>query len=421
MSGSSSSGSYKFDNFQVQVALDSFFMTQQAGTPVVNGFGWNDVTFKLQWNYKICADDIFNPCENGDIQVYTQTNDSSLVNLLISYNMDFSTDTPSFQALSSVFSFDQGDVEIYVHCSNTICIIPVDDIANMVANDFIPDVTTAITNAINAMAPKIEAAITPMKQLPITFGENTYIMNFEGELVQSANITADIIPVLTIAANGALITKTPSGQVAPTFSPSVVPSSSVIENFDTDSCLSLAPFFFESLIFAGGVSVLPLTVNPNEVPAASPVHLNTSDGFFTSVAPGLSSYPDLGVQVSIHSLVAPTVTFNESGIGFSQLEITADFTMLSATPQLAFTVLFSIDFEIMTTANLINPSAFSLNNTLVTLVPNASITTSNVGAVDPSGFVQLIQMVQEFAVQSIDLKYNAEVLQVLLDMAVVAK
>jgi hypothetical protein len=44
---------------------------------------------------------------------------------------------PALIANDAKLQFNQGDVQIYVQCTNTLCLIPVDDIAQSVANNFV--------------------------------------------------------------------------------------------------------------------------------------------------------------------------------------------------------------------------------------------------------------------------------------------
>ncbi|KAK5578697.1 hypothetical protein RB653_008370 [Dictyostelium firmibasis] len=391
-SGSSSSASYTFSSFKLGLTLDELFYNELSSD--LYQIGWNTIEFELQWNYHICANAIFNPCEDGNIQVGTVSGATTAVasNLIILFNSTSS----SIVATNTTMSFDQGAIQVNVHCSNAICVIPVGDIANDVAQNFITELTNGITKAINNQAPTIEALFTPIKLIPMTLpnGDSLWI-NLEGTLVEESNPVADL-PTITAALNGGVILENTDGNyVYPSQLPSYIPSDSQLESFTTDYSITFTGFFIESLFDAVFASAIPMTINPDEVPAASPVHLNTSDDFFSGVAPGLSQYPNLGIQIDCYSPVTPLVSINSSVISLVNLELSADFIVLNGdNPFTAFSVLFTIDAGVSTDIVTDSPSTFSLNSTLTSMTPNATIISTNVGSVDPTGFVQLMQMVQ---------------------------
>ncbi|KAM9984297.1 hypothetical protein ACTFIZ_004008 [Dictyostelium cf. discoideum] len=427
-SGSSSKASYTFTSFKLGLTLDNLFYNQLQTD--VYQIGWESIDFELQWNYHICANAIFNPCENGNIQVGTVSGATAAVasNIYVEFN---STST-SIIATNSTMAFEQGAVQVNVHCSNAICVIPVSDIANEVAQNFVTELTNGITKAINQQVPTIEALFTPIKQIPMTLSNgDSFWINLEGTLVEESNPTADL-PTITAALNGGIILENTDGNfVYPSQNPTYIPTDSQLESFTSDYSIILTGFFIESLFDAVFASSLPMTINPSQVPSASPVQLNTSDGFFSGVAPGLSQYPNLGIQVNCYSPVTPLVSINSSAISLFNLELSADFIILNGdNPFTAFTVLFTIDASLSTEILTDSPSTFSLNSTLASMTPNATIVTSTIGSVDATGFVQLMQMVQgviklpapaysvpsKYSMSNVQLQLGSQIIQITFDL-----
>ncbi|EFA85178.1 hypothetical protein PPL_02178 [Heterostelium album PN500] len=390
-SGSSGGTSYRFSSFQISLNLDEFFLNQ---SNQVFSAGWANTQFKIQWNYHICVNTIFNPCENGYIQVYTTNiTPTDTVTLTTELTFDYSTSTPVATAQSTELTFSDGLVQIFVQCTNAICIVPVDDIANMVANDFVPTLTTGITNELNTMLPTFTNRIHPILTMPTTLNGYTLQMDLTGSLVQ-AFTGSGLTPLQTAQLLGELTATKDGNTITPPFQPAFVPEASTLENLQGPLEFTITPYLIQSLMYTGLNTMLPITINPSEVPAASPVQLNTSDSFFSGVAPGLSSYPNLGLQldVSIPQQI-PQVSFNSTGI-FASFDIGFGFTILSNPPMFAFAVDIATQMEIYTDVNAISISTIEFSSKLLNLIPNATITSSAVGDVDPTGFDQLVQMLQ---------------------------
>ncbi|EGC33796.1 hypothetical protein DICPUDRAFT_56266 [Dictyostelium purpureum] len=424
ISGNSGGVSYNFHGFKVAITLDGIFYNEL--NEGVFQIGWDTVSFNLQWNYHICD----HVCEDGTVTVFTQQ--GSTVSVATNLDVVFNTTSTTITAVSSEMTFDQGAVSLKVHCYNTICIIPVSKIANEVASQFVTQVQNGITNGINENTPTIEALLNPIRQLPEQLpGGNSLWVNLEGQLVESSD-TSTYTPTLTAAFNGGIILENSDGNfIYPTQNPTFVPTASQLESFTSDYCISATGFFFESVLDAGFASVFPLTITPSEVPAASPVQLNTSDGFFSSVAPGLASYPNQPIQVNLYSPVTPIVSMNSTGIALLNFELSADFVVINdGNPFTAFSTQFLIDAELGSKIYTLSSTQFSLNSTLISMYPNATILSSTIGSVDPSGFVQLMQMFQAvikipsfaytvpstYSLSNLNLSFNNQLMQITLDL-----
>ncbi|EGG17296.1 hypothetical protein DFA_08289 [Cavenderia fasciculata] len=396
-SGSSSSADYTFSNFQQSLALDEFFLIQGT-TDTAFELGWQNIGFNVKWNYHICAKTIFNPCEDGWIQVYTNSNSSDPIVLGTSFTFDYTTQQVSFQAINTTMLFNQGTISIFVQCTNSICVIPVDDIASMVANEFIPTVTEGVTNELNSYASKIEAMwVDPQYKLDFSVNGNDFYLDLTGSIIESSNRSV-MTPTMTIQFAGTSQVSTSSGTVNTyPVQPTDVPDRSLLENFDTDMAFTLTPYIFESLAYLPFESIFPITLSPSEVPSSSPVQLNTSDSFFSQVAPGLSAYPNLGLQVTLTAGSSlPSASINSSGVTLSNIQFIGQFDILASSgPIDAFTVEFIVAIDLKSNATVGDiPNQILLATTLVGLSPAALVTNTNIGTVDETGFVQLLQMLQ---------------------------
>ena len=82
---------------------------------------WNDYDFILQWHYHICAKAWPNPCESGYIEVYN----TNPVKLQVDSTFDLSGPKVAFNANKAALVYNQGDILVYVDCTDTFCLIPV--------------------------------------------------------------------------------------------------------------------------------------------------------------------------------------------------------------------------------------------------------------------------------------------------------
>ncbi|KAN0008928.1 hypothetical protein ACTFIU_010210 [Dictyostelium citrinum] len=392
-SGDSDGVQYSFTHFKLALDLQDFFYAQ-LGSGVFQ-MGWDTITFNLQWEYEICVKKVVKVCESGTITVYTTSGQS--VSLGTTLDVLFNTSNAKIEATTTVMPFESGAVVASVHCTDSVCLIPINDIVSEVSSQFVSQVTNGVTKAINEKAPSIEQLFTPIKQIPITMNSgNQYWIDLEGCLVE-ANYSSNSPSTITAAINGGIVLENTDGNyVYPTQTPSYVPYDSQMESFTSDYCVTITGYFIESLLDAVLVPEFPMTINPSQVPQASPVQLNTSDDFFSGVAPNLTTkYPNQGIQVNLMPPTIPTVSINSSAIILTDFEISTSFLVLTDDDAIpVFNVLFKFDAEISTTVYTDSVSVFSLNSTLLSITPNVTITDSNVGSVDASGFVQLIEIVQ---------------------------
>ncbi|KAM9996107.1 hypothetical protein ACTFIY_002288 [Dictyostelium cf. discoideum] len=393
-SGDSDGVQYSFTHFKLALNLQDFFYAQLG--PGVFQMGWDTIEFNLQWEYEICVKKVVKLCESGTITVYTASGQS--VSLGTTLDVLFNSSNAKIEATSTVMPFEAGAVVASVHCTDSVCLIPINDIVSEVSSQFVSQVTNGVTKAINDKAPSIEQLFTPIKQIPITMDSgNRYWIDLEGCLVE-ANYSSNSPSTITAAINGGIVLENTDGNfVYPTQTPSYIPYDSQMESFTSDYCITITGYFIETLLDAVLVPEFPMTIQPSQIPASSPVQLNTSSDFFSGIAPNLTSkYPNVGIQVNLMPPTIPTVTINSSAIILTDFEISTSFLVLTdnddAIP--VFNVLFKFDAEIQTTVYTDSVSVFSLNSTLLSITPNVTITDSTVGSVDATGFVQLIEMAQ---------------------------
>ncbi|KAK5578856.1 hypothetical protein RB653_008531 [Dictyostelium firmibasis] len=392
-SGDSDGVQYSFTYFKLALNLQDFFYAQLG--PGIFQMGWDTITFNLQWDYEICVKKVVKLCESGTITVYTASGQS--VSLGTNLDVLFNTSNAKIEATTTVMPFEEGALVASVHCTDSVCLIPINDIVSEVSSQFVSQVNSAVTKAINDKAPSIEQMFTPTKQIPITMDSgNQYWIDLEGCLVE-ANYSSNSPSTITAAINGGIILENTDGSyIYPTQTPSYIPYDSQMESFTSDYCVTITGYFIESLLDAVLVPEFPMTIEPSQIPQSSPIQLNTSSDFFSGIAPNLTStYPNVGIQVNLMSPIIPKVTINSSAIILTGFEISSTFLVLTddnAIP--VFNVLFIIDAEISSIVYTDGISVFSLNSTLISVTPNVTITDSTVGSIDASGFAQLIEMIQ---------------------------
>lgn len=136
--------SYTLSSFRFTLDLENYYYT--AASPTYT-FGWQSTGFVLTFNYHMCLHVIFHPCESGNVQITT----TKAVNLQVDASMDFSGAALNFLAQNVQLLFNRGDINIYVHCSNAICVIPPSDVANAIAQAFVPAFVGGIKTSINTV------------------------------------------------------------------------------------------------------------------------------------------------------------------------------------------------------------------------------------------------------------------------------
>ncbi|EFA79933.1 hypothetical protein PPL_06754 [Heterostelium album PN500] len=386
ISGTSGSISYTFSSVTINLDLDGFFFNQD---PTSFFIGWADTEFKITFNYHVC--EVI--CESGYVNIYTTSENITLSTELI---LDYSTYIANFNLTQTTIDSDKGDIVIEAHCTDTICLIPVGDISNAISNSFVPTLTNGITNGLNEYLEAPQNYIYTFIKLPESFNDVTFQIDCTGQLVEASNSPSYYPPQMTAEFMGTVFASINETVVPVPFSPNYIPDTSYLENIDAPIVVTLTPYIFQSVVYTGLAVLLPVTVQPNEIPAASPIKLNTSDSFFSSIAPGLLQYPNLGLLLNVSSNnYIPTVTINATGMTV-EVAVEADFTILSQPLQYAFGVKIDLQVEIVNDVTVLNSTTIELSSKILNIVPSSSITYSNVGQVDPTGFNQLVQMVEGF-------------------------
>ncbi|EGC28950.1 hypothetical protein DICPUDRAFT_84992 [Dictyostelium purpureum] len=430
ISGSVGSDKYDFSSISQSVQLSGFYYTQTGSGQYQIGF--QSITFSIHTDFKACVHKMVDGkqidlCEHGNVKINSQATISSTSNV----NVVFDTSSPSLTCLSTTINVPSNGINYEVDCTSRIC-DKTHDIRDKIEQDFIPQVQTSVTTAINGMISKYETFFTTLKPLNILFKGNELFVNSEGYLIQSNISSASLTPTLLYAINGGVVVKNSNGQyIYPSQSPNTLPSYIAVEQFSSDVSVVLTPFFFESLVDAGLDIMLPFEITEEMVPPSSPIHLNTSDPFFNQTAPGLTAkYPNSLISVSLNSPAPPTVSLNQTGI-FIRTAISADFYVESLNTK-EFSVVFSFGIELTPTLKQVS-NGFNISATLDTIdVYSALVSFSSVGDVDTTGFIQLIQLIQgfiqvpmvtiqnpltTFSITSLSFSDNNQYIQILLNLS----
>ncbi|KAN0025393.1 hypothetical protein ACTFIU_003654 [Dictyostelium citrinum] len=381
--------SYSVTNIHQSVQLGDFFF-QQTGVNTYN-IGWNSVTFTIttdyQGCYKIGGFKKLSICEKGDIKINSQ----ATLSLSVAMTIDFTQSTPTISCSGTTLNVPANGINYNVHCSSKVC-DKTHDITNEIASKFVPSVESGMTTEINNNVGKYLSLFPSLRDMNMEYNGNEFYLDSRGSIVESSQ-GSGLTPTMVLALNGGIVVKNSAGQyIYPTQSPSSVPSEQAVEDFQTDIAVTLTPFLFESLADAMFESALPMTITPSEVPSASPVHLNTSDPFFNQTAPGLTAkYPNSAINVEITSPTTQTmVSINSTGVLVSLHSIPVNFIVNDET---VFQILFNFNIE-LTPALSQSGNGISVTGTLDKLNALVSVGSTNVGDVDVSGFVQLIELAQ---------------------------
>ncbi|KAF2073620.1 hypothetical protein CYY_005077 [Polysphondylium violaceum] len=392
MSGDDGGIKYDITSIKQSVSLSQFYYEQND----VNTYsiGFDNVQFTIKTNYKVCkhvGDQDADLCEHGDITIASTVAGIKIWSIM---NLDFNQ-SPAILSSQSVGTFlpNANAISYSAHCTSRVC-DHTHDISNKIASQFVQDVTSAANIQINANCDKYKSLIPSLENLNFAYGGNDFFLDTSGRLVESNTDKSSITPTMTLALNGGVVVKKSNGQyVYPTKQPTSTPSASTLEGFTSDVSLVLTPYLFETLVDGVLNCALPMTID--QLPSESPVQLNTSDPFFSQIAPGLAAeYPDLAITVLLDTPNIEAVFINSSGITLYNTSLVASFMVdINGTKTQVFGVEFSINVDLDAQFTQIG-QAINISTTIKSLDASAFIQNTIVGSVDTDGFIQLIQLMQ---------------------------
>eukprot|EP00029_Vermamoeba_vermiformis_P007817 TRINITY_DN3489_c0_g2_i1.p1 TRINITY_DN3489_c0_g2~~TRINITY_DN3489_c0_g2_i1.p1 ORF type:complete len:552 (+),score=115.27 TRINITY_DN3489_c0_g2_i1:31-1656(+) len=371
VSGETSQVKYTLSNFVYDIDLEDFYYNNGAPT---NTFGWASFDFIFQFNYHVCARIWPNPCEDGWVIVYSTDNQ---VNLQLTANILLNQPLVNIQVTAANLLFQQGEIDIYVQCTSTLCIIPVGDIADAVAQQFVSTFQSGIVTIANtALNNKVNTYPTT---IPIPeYGLSLNLVGGFEFLPAQPNAN------LVLYGEGVF----QNGIKSPPDNPLIAPPDSI---FTSPSPLQIVVTqdLVDDLFFAIATDPLYVyTITNQNLPADSPVVLNTNSFFWQSVAPGLAQYPNTNMSVSLKLASKSAALFEGGGPIFAQLSIYATFNLLSgSTSKPAFTLEIDVYPNILLSVKMMGANSLFVNTTITTWgSPNVTVLSSTVGSVSTFAF-----------------------------------
>ena len=395
VSGSGGGVSYTFSNIRYNVAMSPFSLAS-SGPPTLDLS--TQIGMTITTDYHVRADDWPHPAESGQVLMFTPTP----LPLSVTSKLLFDGPTLSFAASDVTLHADTDhEVFVFVHCSDSVCLIPVNDIAKAVAGKFVSTFQTELLKIINTEAAKI------VDHIPTTFP----LLGGDLQIALDGSF-GFIDKTLVFQAQGAVDPKHNSSR--PPFTPKVTPPSSALTSLAVDGIgLVGTEYLLDTAGFsaiASGLLSSGITITPSMVPADSPVKLNTSSPFFLSAVPGLASHPGRGMELSVVPVGLPTFNISaQNGLGLEPLALNASFSILSGSTSdddstiPAFTLSLTVQISAALNASLEDVASHVEIGAAATSLTFADVAlaSSSVGSVSVPEFAELLKLVAADAVKDI--------------------
>jgi len=238
---------------------------------------------------------------------------------------------------------------------------------------------TAIANAIENEKSQLDSVIAT---IPISY-------TLEDDNVPLATLgfgltTAPIIGSNYISLSVAGVWSTvPGGAVSP-YTPTAMPTLDTTEMLE----VTLVPYVFDSAIWVlWKEGKLEYTVTPADVPATSPVKLNTTN--FKGYVPLLyQKYPNKGLEIKITpGTPLPLTKMNSSGI---TINLKIDMEVMVIVDNKTITPAFILELDVVASAKAtLNNTAISINLSHVS--DSATLKKSYIGTFDPTTLETVIK------------------------------
>jgi len=386
-SGSSSSASYTFQNWKVAIALVAP-QWKVIGTNEL-AIGWKEFNFTIEADYHVCSTSWPNPCEDGNLYIYTTDTHTQL---FIDVVMDLDLSPPFVNVTASTLSFTNNGIEIYVQCTNTFCLIPVDDIAQAVADNFVTVFTGAVGKAAETALLKHIASF----KTEFTFADGLALDLRNNWWILPGN-TGGENGLIFVPSSGGFYTDVAGAENFPPFPPAFTPPQSYLQWPNQDIDIVITEYFFQSLTWSlAGLKFFDKTITSSEVPSSSPVQLNTADQFFQQVVPGLTQFPhmDLTVTTTLVSVSIPTI--DTAGLHVDGTNITMEFSLSNSSYSHAgwtLSVVFNVDMWVNATIPAAG-NTIMFNSSITNFTAEVEVVSSAVGNVTASGFATLFQLLE---------------------------
>ena len=388
VSGQNSEVSYTFSNWNFDIFLQT--PDYSSTTPNLLGYEWLLFQFTFQWHYHMEAKSWPNPSESGYIYVWTQNWNQKM--LSISSTITNNGGTPTYNCDGVQIVANDYDIYIYVSCSDTFCLIPVDDIAQSVAKNFLPTFQTEMQKTLNLEFNKILSDILLLKKIQLEANAEI-ILDLEGawSLLPDGSHT----PGILISPTGMFLSDVNNNIVNPPFQDNYTVPANVLNNPPRELMIYVTPFFLETSFWAVNyIGFFNRTLTDADVPSSSPVHLDTNDGFFQSAAPGLTKYPNLNLTVSTSFSNTPYFYMNTTGLYAYEAKLELEFNIVNESKiiQKAFAIQINLNLNLNSSLNQIK-NKFFLNSTIINHSEIVTTTFTNVGPIVSDAFSQLVDLI----------------------------
>jgi len=289
--------------------------------------------------------------------------------------------------------FVTGDIEIHVQCTDTICLISAQDIANAMATAFSPTFDKAVANAIRDTAGNYSKDISMWHTIPI--GTDAKLQaDLEGGWWILPAIGGSLTPGILISPQGTVYSDYNNVETKPPYTPTFSPPVAELNAPTHDIEVFLTEYIFETALWAAGTDRLfDRIITNSEVPADSPVHLTTSDDFFSQAVPGLSKYPKMDLRVQTGLISVSKSLIDAKGLHIPGTNLTVIFSIINGTTIIpGWTMNIEVGFDLSLTPKAVRNSIV-VNTTVENVTPVILAVSSSVGAINNDAFVQLFQLV----------------------------
>eukprot|EP01116_Phalansterium_solitarium_P024980 TRINITY_DN933_c0_g2_i1.p1 TRINITY_DN933_c0_g2~~TRINITY_DN933_c0_g2_i1.p1 ORF type:complete len:554 (-),score=116.41 TRINITY_DN933_c0_g2_i1:231-1715(-) len=381
ISGKTSQASYTFSNFVFDINLGDIKYSSPAA-PTVN-VEWVSFDFVFTWHYHMCANEWPNPCQSGTIQTYTASN----IRLLSSLNVAFDGPTVQISASSTAMEYSGEDIIVVVTCSDFICLIPLADISNAVGEAFYSTVTSGLTTAINNAAAKRFNTLPTSFALP-KLGLNLIWTGAWDFMYPAAS------PNLVLYMAGEF---TGNNKQGPPFSPDFAPPINTFRKPASQFDLIVTPYMLRSAVWGlAQDGRFDVTITSNEVPAKSPIQLNTNSPALKAAVPGFAEYPDMNVTIVLSLFNTSDVAISTSGVTVSSTANATFFILNSTFHRYAFDCLVDLSFVATMNASLVGSHTVQIEGALGDFASSVEVVDTAVGPVNSMILGSILKLALSF-------------------------
>jgi len=348
--------------------------------------GWQYFEEYASFQYHIKQNGFPGVAESGDIWIFT-TNQNQKT-LTVSVTTDFSGLTPTLKVNSASVAVESGDLFVVGHCTDTICLIPVHDIIDPIAQKLIPTLESTIVTQVQTEGNAILQKIADIVRVPV----GSYTLEFNGEGAMT------VLPggLLSYTANGGVLADVNGNFIPPPVS-NTVPLPNLATLPAGDIKVVISEWSIASFIWAlGKTGALSALITPSNVPASLPVKLNTDSLIWLLAMPGLSKYPHMNLTFAIEPIwtwpsvvIQPSPAFEASSLSFScSMSIVNNGKVVLANA-VVLNITFGLNF---TSSATLRGNVATIGLSLVGHDDSVTLISSQVGSVATASFQTLLSL-----------------------------